>query len=101
MNNFSPELEAAIEAMTQIMSSDERSVLADRFNKHITYIGKIKARSIVVGDTVVWEYGGLTKTGKVVKVNRKTMEVANTGNTPFGSTITKINKSMILGKADV
>ena len=98
MNNFSPELEAAIEAMTKIMSSDEMSVLADRFNKHITYIGKIKARSVVVGDTVVWEYGGLKKTGKVIKVNRKSMEVMDAGATPFGATRTKIQKSMIVGK---
>ena len=95
---MSPELQNAIDAMNKIMSSDEMCVLADRFNKHMTYIGKIKARSVVVGDTVVWEYGGLKKTGKVVKVNRKTMEVMDAGATPFGATRTKIQKSMIVGK---
>ena len=98
MSNFSLELEAAIEAMTKITSSDEMSVLADRFNRHITYIGKLKARNIVKGDAVVWEYGGLTRHGEVVKVNRKTIEVIQQSGTPFGSTRTKIDKSMIVGK---
>jgi len=98
MTNFSSELQATINAMTQITSSDEMSVLADHFNRHLTFIGKTKARNIVKGDTIEWEYGGILKVGKVIKVNRKTMEVANVGNTPFGATITKIQKSMIVRK---
>ena len=45
--------------------------------------GKVNSPGVVVGDTIVWEYGGLKKTGKVVKVNPKTIEVVNTGATPF------------------
>lgn len=95
---MSPELQTAIDAMTKIMSSDEMSVLADRFNRHLTYIGKLKGRDVVIGDTVVWEYGGLKKTGKVIKVNRKTLEVQDAGATPFGRTVTRIQKSMLVGK---
>lgn len=99
MSNFSPELEDAIEAMTKIMSSDEMSVLADRFNRHLTYIGKIKSRSLVIGDTIEWEYGGMVKKGVIQKINRKTIEVVDAGATPFGRTFTRIQKSMVLGKA--
>ena len=31
------------------------------------------------GDTITWEYGGLVKTGKIVKMNRKTVEVVDAG----------------------
>ena len=36
--------------------------------------------------------------GKVVKVNRVSVEVQNVGNTPFGATRTKVDKSLITGK---
>ena len=98
MSQFSPELDAAIAAMSKITSSDEMAVLADRFNRHITFIGKQKAASIVKGDVIAWEYGGLTKHGEVVKVNRKTIEVIQHSGTPFGSTRTRLDKSMIVGK---
>ena len=43
-------------------------------------------------------YGGIDKTGRVVKVNRVSVEVVNTGATPFGATRTKVDKSLITGK---
>ena len=98
MSQFTPELQAAIDAMSRITTASDMNVLAQRFNSHMNFLDKVNARGIVKGDTVQWEYGGIVKTGKVIKVNRKTMEVANIGNTPFGSTITKIHKSMIIGK---
>ena len=84
--------------MRKITNAADRHVLAQKYNSHVTFLGKTKCAGIIKGDKIAWEYGGLQKVGVVRKVNRKTIEVANHGNTPFGSTITKIDKSMILGK---
>ena len=96
--NYSPELENALDAMRKITNTSDMHVLAQQYNSHITLLGKRNGAGIIKGDKIAWEYGGLKKIGTVTKVNRKTIEVANQGNTPFGSTITKIDKSMILGK---
>ena len=96
--NYSPELQNALDAMRKITNTADMHVLASQYNSHVTFLGKINSRGIIKGDKIAWEYGGLQKVGVVRKVNRKTVEVANYGNTPFGSTITRIDKSMILGK---
>jgi hypothetical protein len=98
--NYSPELEAALEAMRKITDTSDMHVLAQQYNSHITFLGKRKGAGIIKGDKIAWEYGGLQKVGVVIKVNRKTIEVQNYGNTPFGSTRTRLDKSMILGKVD-
>ena len=98
--NYSPELEAALDAMRKITDTSDMHVLASEYNKHVTFLGKRKGAGIVKGDKIAWEYGGLQKVGIVTKVNRKTIEVQNYGNTPFGSTRTRLDKSMILGKVD-
>jgi hypothetical protein len=95
---YSVELQNALDAMRKITNTADMHVLAQQYNSHITFLGKTKGAGIIKGDKIAWEYGGLQKVGVVRKVNRKTIEVANYGNTPFGSTITKIDKSMILGK---
>jgi len=95
---YSVELQNALDAMRKITNTADMHVLAAQYNSHVTFLGKVNSRGVVVGDKIAWEYGGLQKIGVVRKVNRKTIEVANYGNTPFGSTITKIDKSMILGK---
>ena len=95
---YSVELQNALDAMRKITNTADMHVLAQQYNSHINFLGKVNSRGVVVGDKIAWEYGGLQKIGVVRKVNRKTIEVANYGNTPFGSTITKIDKSMILGK---
>ena len=95
---YSVELQNALDAMRKITNTSDMHVLAQQYNSHINFLGKVNSRGIVVGDTIVWEYGGLKKTGKVMKVNRKTIEVINTGATPFGATRTKLDKSMICGK---
>jgi len=95
---FSTELENALDAMRKITDTSDMHVLASEYNKHITYLGKRNGAGIIKGDTIQWEYGGIVKTGKVVKVNRKTIEVMNIGATPFGATRTKLDKSMIVGK---
>ena len=96
--NYSPELEAALEAMRKITNTSDMHVLASQYNSHVTFLGKRKGAGIVKGDKIAWEYGGLQKVGVVIKVNRKTVEVQNYGNTPFGATRTRLDKSMILGK---
>ena len=95
MNN---KLQTAIDAMRAIMDTEDMHVLASEYNRHVNFLRKSKGKSIVLGDTIVWRYGGLTKTGKVIKVNRVSVEVVNTGATPFGATRTKVDKSLITGK---
>jgi hypothetical protein len=98
MSNFSPELVAVLEALQKIDNQADLNVIAERWKSQMNFVGRLAGRGIVKGDTIQWEYGGLVKTGKVVKVNPKTVEVANVGANPFGATITKIYKSMITGK---
>ena len=93
---YSVELQNALDAMRKI-TKHRHACIGPQYNPHITFPGKVNSRGVVVGDTIVWEYGGLKKTGKVVKVNRKTIEVVNTGATPFGATRT-VDKSTIVGK---
>ena len=91
-------LENALEAMRAITDTTDMHVLASEYNSHIRLLGKRNGAGIIKGDTIQWEYGGIIKTGKVVKVNPKTIEVMNVGATPFGATRTKLDKSMIVGK---
>ena len=95
MNN---KLQTAIDAMRAIMDTEDMHVLASEYNRHVNFLRKSKGKSIVLGDTIVWRYGGLEKTGKVIKVNRVSVEVVNTGATPYGATRTKVDKSLITGK---
>ena len=97
---FSNELENALNAMRAITDTADMHVLASEYNKHITLLGKRNGAGIIKGDKIAWEYGGLQKVGIVTKVNRKTIEVQNYGNTPFGATRTRLDKSMILGKVN-
>ena len=96
---YSVELQNALDAMRKITNTADMNVLAQQYNSHITFLGKVNSRGVIVGDTIVWEYGGLKKTGKVIKVNRKTIEVMDAGATPFGATRTKVDKSLIIGRA--
>jgi len=95
---YSKMLENALEAMRAIEDTEEMHVLASEYNRHVNFLRKRKGSNVVVGDQVVWKYGGLEKVGKVVKVNRVSVEVQNVGNTPFGATRTKVDKSLITGK---
>ena len=95
---YSKMLENALEAMRAIEDTGEMHVLASEYNRHVNFLRKRKGSNVVIGDQVVWKYGGLEKVGKVVKVNRVSVEVQNVGNTPFGATRTKVDKSLITGK---
>ena len=95
---YSKELQSALDAMRKITDTEEMHVLASEYNRHVNFLRKQKGKNIVLGDTIVWKFGGLEKTGKVVKVNRVSVEVVNTGATPFGATRTKVDKSLITGK---
>jgi hypothetical protein len=64
----------------------------------MNYIGAKAKRGLKKGDTVEWESRGIVRTGKIVKMNQKTVEVADMGNTPFGRTVTRVPASMIIGK---
>lgn len=94
----SPELVAVLEALAKIDNQADLNVVADRWNKQMTFIGNKAKQGLKKGDTIQWEYGGLVKTGTILKMNRKTMEVVDAGATPFGKTRTKIQNSMVIGK---
>ena len=91
-------LQTAIDALRAITDTEDMHVLASHYNSHVNFLRKQKGKDVVLGDTIVWKYGGLEKVGKVVKVNRVSVEVQNVGNTPFGATRTKVDKSLITGK---
>ena len=95
MNN---KLQIAINAIRAITDIDDMHVIVQEYNRQVNFLRKTKGKSVVLGDTIVWKFGGLEKTGKVVKVNRVSVEVVNTGATPFGATRTKVDKSLITGK---
>ena len=95
---FNPNLQAAIDAMRSITDTEDMHVLASEYNRHVNFLRKSKGKSVVLGDVIVWKFGGLEKTGTVVKVNRVSVEVQNVGNTRFGATRTKVDKSLIVGK---
>ena len=95
---YSKELQTALEAMRAIRDTEEMHVLASEYNRHVNFLRKQKGSNVVLGDKIVWKFGGLEKTGTVVKVNKVSVEVQNVGNTPFGATRTKVDKSLITGK---
>lgn len=94
----SVELKNAIDAMRQIKTQADLSVLADIWRQQQTFIGNMARSGLKKGDTVEWEYRGMVRTGIIQKMNRKTVEVADAGASPFGRTITKIQNSMITRK---
>ena len=96
-SQFNPELQAAVDAIRNIQTQGDLNVLADVWKQQMTWIGNKAKIGLKKGDTITWEYGGLVKTGKIVKMNRKTIEVMNVGATPFGATRTKIQNSMVTG----
>lgn len=93
-------LEAALEAMRAITDTEDMHVLASEYNRHITFLGKVKAAqfSVVKGDTIKWKYGGIEKFGKVYKVNPRTVLVYQNTGASIGSTQVKLDKSLITGK---
>ena len=50
---YSKMLENALEAMRAIENTEDMHVLASEYNRHITFLGKMKAKkfSVVIGDT--------------------------------------------------
>ena len=94
----SVELQNAIDAMRQIKTQSDLSVLADIWRQQQTFIGNMARSGLKKGDTVEWEYRGMVRTGIIQKMNRKTVEVADAGASPFGRTVTKIQNSMITRK---
>ena len=97
---YSKELELALKAMRKITDTADMHVLASEYNKHITFLGKMKANKfqVIVGDTIEWTYGGIKKFGKVYKVNPRTVLVFQNTGASIGSTQVKLDKSLITGK---
>jgi hypothetical protein len=97
---YSKELELALEAMRKITDTSDMHVLASEYNRHITFLGKMKANkfAVKIGDTIEWTYGGIKKFGKVYKVNPRTVLVFQNTGASIGSTQVKLDKSLITGK---
>ena len=101
---FSKNLQNAIDAINTIDDTEEMHVLAYYYNRRVNFLRKQNGKNIVIGDTIVWKFGGLEKFGKVYKVNPKTVYVFavdknnkmshNNGYT----TKTKVDKSLIIRK---
>jgi len=91
-------LDEVLTALRKIDNQADLNVIADHWKRQMTFIGRNATSGLKKGDTITWEYGGIVKTGTIIKMNRKTVEVQNAGATPFGRTITKIHNSMITGK---
>ena len=93
-------LENALEAMRAIENTEDMHVLASEYNRHITFLGKMKAKkfSVVNCDTIEWSYGGVVKHGKVYKVNPRTVYVYQNTGASIGKTQVKLDKSLITGK---
>tara|TARA_B100000965_G_scaffold125470_1_gene104182 strand:+ start:1793 stop:2086 length:294 start_codon:yes stop_codon:yes gene_type:complete len=91
-------LETAIAAMRDIDNQADLNELANVWKLQMNYIGAKAKRGLKKGDTVEWESRGITRVGKIVKMNQKTVEVQDMGATPFGRTVTRVPASMIIGK---
>jgi|TARA_B100001094_G_scaffold61960_1_gene57701 hypothetical protein len=91
-------LENAINAMRLIDNQADLNELAKVWKLQMSYIGSKNKRGLKKGDTVEWESQGIVRTGKIVKMNPKTVELVDVGATPFGRTVTRVPASMIIGK---
>ena len=91
-------LENAINAMRLIDNQADLNELAKVWKLQMSYIGSKNKRGLKKGDTVEWESQGIVRTGKIVKMNPKTIELVDVGATPFGRTVTRVPASMIIGK---
>ena len=92
------ELQTAIDAIRAIDNQSDLNVLATEWKRQMSYIGSKAKRGLKKGDTINWESRGVVRTGTIVKMNQKTIEVQDAGATPFGRTVTRIPTSMIVGK---
>ena len=93
------ELQTAVDAIRAINNQADLNELAKVWKLQMSYIGSKAKRGLKKGDTVNWESRGVVRTGTIVKMNTKTVEVQDIGATPFGRTVTRIPASMIVGKA--
>ena len=58
--NFSPELVAVLEALQKIDNQSDLNVIADRWNKQMTFIGNKAKQGLKKGDTITVSYTHLT-----------------------------------------
>ena len=91
-------LENAIQALRLIDNQADLNELAKQWKLQMSYIGSKNKRGLKKGDTVEWESQGIVRTGKIVKMDPKTVELVNVDATPFGRTVTRVPASMIIGK---
>lgn len=92
------ELETAIQAIRNIKTQSDLNELAKEWKLQMNYIGAQAKRGLKKGDTIQWESRGFVRTGTIIKMNTKTVEVQDAGATPFGRTVTRVPTSMIVGK---
>ena len=92
------ELQTAVDAIRAINNQADLNELAKVWKLQMSYIGSKAKRGLKKGDTINWESRGVVRTGTIVKMNTKTVEVQDIGATPFGRTVTRIPASMIVGK---
>ena len=91
-------LETAIEALRSIDNQSDLNELSTAWKLQMNNIGRKAKAGLKKGDTIQWESRGFVRTGTIVKMNQKTVEVQDAGATPFGRTVTRVPTSMIVGK---
>ena len=85
----------AVELIYQ-MEADELSQIIEAVKLKRTHLARTMTRSVVVGDTVTFEARGRTVTGKVTKVNTKTLQVREEPRAGgFTSTNWKVTASLV------
>jgi len=91
------DLQNAIEAIRKIQTQADLNTLAEEWKRQMTWIGNQAKRGLKIGDEVEWESRGYVHRGTIRKMNRKTMEIVAHSN-GWGSTVTKVPNSMVIGK---
>ena len=84
----------AVELIYQ-MDTDELNQIIEAVKLKRTHLARTMTRSVNVGDTVTFEARGRTVTGKVTKVNTKTLQVREENTNGFSSTNWKVTASLV------
>jgi len=82
----------AVEQIYQ-MDSDELNQVIEAIKLKRQHLARQAVRSVIVGDTVTFSARGRTVVGKVLKVNRKTLQVREQGT--GSSTLWKVSATLV------
>ena len=90
------DLQNAIEAIRKIQTQADLNTLAEEWKRQMTWIGNQAKRGLKIVMKLSGNRGYVHR-GTIRKMNRKTMEIVAHSN-GWGSTVTKVPNSMVIGK---